>query len=302
MRNQRNYKSTLYSLAITLIVFCMVVFFEKINSLVTFSITQEVTLKHSDVVQVGWLELLLKPLSFGLFSSHFSVTFILIVASLIAGIAIATQYQSASILAPKVSNRAKLWFLFVTLYAVAEVVTNQFNLITIARVWRFQFDGGASVPTSPMSLTDIGTMIEYHYMVSIRRFFADMDWSWIEWGGFLVLFAWAIAKAHTIAKRNVDNSTSKREMLTQIPAAALALFTAIAAPYRLAPRSEEDKQRDQNDIYQTLVNLHVPAKIRTTMNEKMAQPDSLVSMMQDRQGSHVHQIMDAADPHKQSGV
>lgn len=299
MRNQKNYKTTLYSLAVILIMICIVVFFEPINNIITFSFTKQITMIDSEVVQVGWLELLLKPLTTGFFRP-FSVTFILIVASLIAGVAIIRKFQSNSLLAPDVSNRAKLWFLFVTLYAVLEVVTHQFNPMTIARVWRFQFNGGASVPTSPISLTEIGTIIEYHYMVSIRRFFSDMDRSWLEWGIIVVLFAWAVAKAHTIAKRNVNNSTNRKEMLTQIPAAALALFAAIAAPYRLAPRTEEDKQRDWDDIDQTLVNLHASTNIRMAMHEKMAEPDSIVSMMQDRQGSHIHKIMDAADPYKQS--
>lgn len=299
MRIQNNHKTTLYSLAIMIVMICMVMFFEPINNLITFSFTKQITMTDSEIVKVGWLELLLKPLTTGVFRI-FSVTFILIVASLIAGIAIISQFQSDRYLAPKVSNRAKLWFLFVTLYAVLEVVTHQFNPMTIARVWRFHFNGGASVPTSPISLTEIGTIIEYHYMVSIRRFFADMDRSWLEWGIIVALVVWAIAKAHTIAKRNVNNATNRKELLTQIPAAVLALLAAIAAPYRLAPRSEEDKQRDWNDIDQTLVNLHVSTKIRAAMYEKMAEPDSIASMMQDRQGSHIHKIMDAADPHKQS--
>ena len=301
MRNQKNYKPTVYSLAIMMIMLCMVVFFEPINNLITFSFTNEITMIESEVVQVGWLEILLKPLTNGVFSI-FSVTFILTVASLIAGVAIISQFEPDRHLAPNVSNRAKLWFLFVTLYAVLEVVTNQFNPMTIARVWRFHFNGGASVPTSPISLTEYGTIIEYYYMVSIRRFFADMDRSWLEWGIIVALVVWAIAKAHTIAKRNVNNATNRKELLTQIPAAVLALVTAIAAPYRLAPRTDEDTLRDLDDIDQTLVNLRASTNIRVAMLEKMCQPDSIVSMMQDRQGSHIHKIMDAADPYKQSEI
>lgn len=292
-------KHTIYSVGTALLILCVVIFFEKINGILTFSVTKELTLTESVTTQVGWLELLMKPLSIGLFSHYFSITSILAIFCVVSGLALLKGYEKKNTtLAPTISNNAKIWFIFITLYAILEIATSQFNMAVVARLFRFNFDGGASVPTSPWSLTDIGTMIEYHYMVSIKRFFNEQDWSVIEWGVYLTCFAWAAAKAHHLASRNVRSSESVGELFSQIPAAVIAVFVAAFAPYRLTGRDESEKARDLKDIAGTLKNLHFSDRTKEKAMESLRKNDSVIGMIQDRQGSHVHQIMDVVNPTK----
>ncbi len=290
----------------------VVVFFEKINGLITFSYTKSITLADKEVVTIGWLDILTWPLTNGIFNTFFNVSSVVITAAIAMFVCMTSdrakygdyfvrsygsEYPTALFC---LSNRMKVWAIFVALWAFFEVVTNNFNMNTIAHVWRFQFRGGASVPTSPLSLTDIGTMVEYHYLVSIKRFFLNVDWSILEYAVYACALIWCAAKAHAITKREVDTAQNINELLTLIPAAVLALLTAIGAPYRLTANSEEEDDQVRFDLARTVNALHLPMPLKVWLLDKMADNHSLFHTLKDHHGLYTHQLMAAVNAKKQT--
>lgn len=291
------------SLVVALIVFVTVAFFEKINALITFSYTKEITLVHSEQVTIGWLEVILKPFSLGLFASLTSLTgLIVIFVSLGAIIAmrhkreygafsVEDYHTEHAVFLGSISNRAKMWFLVIGVYAALEVITNNFNMMTIANVWRFDFHGGASVPTSPISLTYIGTMIEYFYMVSIKHFFNISNWSLLEIVFWSVLAFWILLKAHVVTSKQTNEAKTIKELLSVVPAAFLAVLTSAFAPYRLTESTALEDQEVDEDIRRALSVVRVPKSIQESFISRVNNQDSIFYLLKDRHATYTHYLM-----------
>ncbi len=300
----RNRWATFGTLLVTVVLLC-VVFFEKINGLLTFTYTKEITLTRSEEVTVGLLDVASAVWKNGIFNSVLTESIVIglfaigLLLMILRDKANSGYLQSCyrggefPVFAMSFSNRTKIWYLALSLYVFLEVVTDNFNLNRIAHVWRFNFNGGASVPTSPISLTDVGTMIEYHYAVSIKRFFVDADWSYLEYAAYSIAVIWCLAKAHTISARRVNEAESNSDALAMIPAAVLALVTAVFAPYRLASSTDKESLLVRDDVLNTMRFLRLPESFRNWMQKHLEDDNSMVSALEDKHGSYTHQLMAA---------
>ena len=99
----------------------VVVFFEKINGLITFSYTKSITLADKEVVTIGWLDILTWPLTNGIFNTFFNVSSVVITAAIAMFVCMT-------------SDRAKYGDYFVRSYG-SEYPTALFCLSNRMKVW-----------------------------------------------------------------------------------------------------------------------------------------------------------------------
>ncbi|RYU64359.1 hypothetical protein [Aliivibrio finisterrensis] len=267
-------------------------FYDEINSLLTYTYTEEITLAHSETVSIGILDILSTYLSNGVFYSTFAFLTSLNswLPMLLGGVAVTTFALSRKH-KESLTNTTKLWIVVIATYAMTQIITHNFDLNYLAYQWGFTVSNGASVPTSPYSLTTIGSMIEYHYWLSIKTFFQDFKWGALEIiiGGLVIL--WAAIKASSLAYDATKNQTSLIDLLLVPLAALLSLFSVIFLPYRLSGSSDDESTIQEKQLNDLFLRIGFSEKRAQKLTHKMTGSDSMISALKDNQASLIHTIM-----------
>lgn len=306
-------KITVISLS-SVFVFLCVVFFEKMNSLLTFNIEMETSNSVSQTLEMGWLEILLSSLDQGLTQGLVGTIVSPKVISLLAvsGLVFALMRHIASnnpvsqhytygefpIWIGSYTNRTKLWLLCVFTFAFVDSATNGFDLDYLAILFRFHFNGGASVPTAPWSMTDIGTMIEYFFHVSIKNFFTESK-SWLQWVFVVGTVVWCGLKAHTITVTQLSKAKTSKEVVSLIPSSLTGLIISIFAPYRLSKASMRESVDVSDDISKSLKVMRVPDKQAMILANSINNRGSIANLLKDRHGFYLHRVMSATNQYKE---
>ncbi|MUK37546.1 hypothetical protein GNP82_08280 [Aliivibrio fischeri] len=268
------------------------VYYDEINSLFTFTYTKEITMEHSETLSIGVLDLIRSYISNGVFYSSYVAmsqmnTWALIFVGLIFTITFWTSRKNKESL----TNTTKLWFIVLFTYAFTQIITHNFNLNYLANEWGFTITNGASVPTSPYSLTTTGQMIEYHYWLSIKNFFANFKWGVVDIVICTVVVLWASIKAFSLAYDATKEQSKVSDLLLVPFAALLSLFAVLFLPYRLSESNKEEQMIKEKQLEALFLRIGFSEKRANHLVQKINQPTSMMAVFKDNQATFIHTIM-----------